>query len=160
MVVIVPSNLNPDFKANATMYITGGSNPNCNPCTQDNWPAALDEDIDVIASLAMGTGTIGVTLFQVPNEHITFYSDPILKSRTEDAIIAFTWRHFLDDPNHDPNWLVRFPMVKASVRAMDAVAEWLAAPETLARVPEVKGYTAEYFGVAGASKRGWTTWPP
>jgi PhoPQ-activated pathogenicity-related protein len=90
-VIIVPSNLDPNHKHNATMYITGGSN-DCDhtECTEGNWPNALDEDIDTAAALAMGTGTITSTLFQIPNEHITFASDPIQKSRSEDAIIAFT----------------------------------------------------------------------
>ena len=35
---------------------------------------------------------------KVPNEHITFAADPIQKSRSEDAIIAYTWDHFLKDP--------------------------------------------------------------
>ena len=100
----------------------------------------------------MGTGALTAALFQIPNEHIVFTSDPIQKSRSEDAIIAFTWDHFLKDPS-DPTWLVRFPMVKASLRAMDAVAEWVAQSEAVA-----EGWTASYFSVAGASKRGWTTW--
>eukprot|EP01034_Spumella_vulgaris_P045123 gene45123-56183_t len=40
------------------------------------------------------------------------------------ALIAFTWDHFLKDPSQ-PEWLVRFPMVKAAVRAMDAVKEYM-----------------------------------
>ena len=82
--IIVPSNLNPANKNNATMYITGGSN-DCDKseCTQANWPTALDEDIDTAAALAMGTGTVTSVLFQIPNEHITFASDPIQKSRSE-----------------------------------------------------------------------------
>jgi PhoPQ-activated pathogenicity-related protein len=156
MVVIVPSNLDPKYKHNSTMWITGGGN-DCDHNECNSWPTPTDEDIWVCAALAMGTGTITTALFQIPNEHITFQSDAIQKSRTEDAIIAFTWDHFLNDPT-DPTWLVRFPMVKASVRAMDAVSEWLAAPATVAKVPEVDGYTGSYVSVAGASKRGWTTW--
>jgi len=40
--------------------------------------------------------------------------------RSEDAIIAFTWRHFIDDPTK-PEWLLRLPMTKAAVKAMDAI---------------------------------------
>jgi PhoPQ-activated pathogenicity-related protein len=43
-------------------------------------------------------------------------------------------------------------MVKASLRAMDAISEFAA--KTL---PE-KNIKLDYFTVAGASKRGWTTW--
>jgi PhoPQ-activated pathogenicity-related protein len=87
----------------------------------------------------------------VPNEHITFSSDPIQKSRTEDAIIAFTWDHFLNDPS-DPTWLLRFPMVKASLRAMDTITAFVSQ-----KLPELNTQL-DYYTVAGASKRGWTTW--
>lgn len=43
-------------------------------------------------------------------------------------------------------------MVKASLRAMDAVKEF-----TQQKLPEL-GTSLDYFTVSGASKRGWTTW--
>lgn len=43
------------------------------------------------AAVAMNTNTVVGCLFQIPNEHVTFLSDPTLKSRTEGAIDAFTW---------------------------------------------------------------------
>lgn len=70
----------------------------------------------------MGTGLITGCLFQVPNEKMVFSGDPTQKNRGEDAIIAYTWDHFLKNPD-EPEWLVRLPMVKASVRAMDAISE-------------------------------------
>jgi PhoPQ-activated pathogenicity-related protein len=69
------------------------------------------------------------------------------------AIIAYTWDHFLNDPSQ-PEWLVRFPMVKASVRAMDAVTEFMAQSDLV----KSKNVAIENFFVSGASKRGWTTW--
>jgi len=140
LVVIVPEHV--QYTRNASLWITGG-------CS--GFPSAKDEDLHVAAALATATGTITGVLFQIPNEHTTFASDPIQKSRTKDAIIAFTWAHFLDDPSN-PEWLVRFPMVKASLRAMDAVKEF-----TQQKFPEMGG-SLDYFTVAGASKRGWTTW--
>lgn len=126
------------------MWITGGSNTG-------GLPSAKDEDIALAAALAMGTGTITGSLFQIPNEHTIFATDPIQKSRSEDAIIAFVWDHFLKDPSK-PEWLLRFPMVKASLRAMDTITEFCKV-----KFPE-KGYSLDYYVVAGASKRGWTTW--
>ena len=142
LVVIVPDNVN--WKRNGTMWITGWSNT-ASP------PTAKDEDIALAASIAMEAGIITGSLFQVPNEHTIFASDPLQKSRTEDAIIAFTWDHFLNNPD-DSQWLLRFPMVKASLRAMDAIKEF-----TAQKFPD-EGYSLDYFSVAGASKRGWTTW--
>jgi PhoPQ-activated pathogenicity-related protein len=146
LVVIVPSNLDLTYSQNATMWVTGGSNTG-------GWPTPEDEDILTTAALSMGTGTISASFFQVPNEHILFYDDPKQQSRTEDAIIAYTWDHFLKDPSQ-PNWLVRFPMVKSVLRAMDTVTAFVEQSE----LKELEGYTPNFYTIAGASKRGWTTW--
>ena len=37
----------------------------------------------------------------------------VQESRREDAIIAFTWWHFLTDPESNPEYLLRLPMTKA-----------------------------------------------
>jgi PhoPQ-activated pathogenicity-related protein len=82
MVVIVPNEIK--WKNNGTLWITGhgmGYKPT----------SELDEDIALAASLAMGVGCVTGVLFQIPNEDITFASDPIQMSRGEDEIIAFTW---------------------------------------------------------------------
>jgi PhoPQ-activated pathogenicity-related protein len=142
LVVIVPDTVK--FPNNATLWITGGG-------VHDGPPSPDSEDIVVTAALAMSSGMIAGALFGIPNEHTTFAADPIQKSRTEDAIIAYTWDHFLKDPSQ-PEWLVRFPMVKASVRAMDAMKEF-----SQKQLPEL-GTSLDYYTVSGASKRGWTTW--
>jgi len=141
-VVIVPDKV--QYPKNGTIWLTGLSNG-------AGIPDAKSEDVALAASLAMGMGTICGSFFQVPNEHTTFSSDPLQKSRTEDAIIAFTWDHYLKDPSN-PEWLVRFPMVKAAVRAMDAMTEFVAKDLPALNV------NLDSFIVAGASKRGWTTW--
>ena len=114
-------------------------------------PDASWEDIKVAAALACSTGVVTGALFQVPNQHTIFALDPIQKSRSEDAVIAYTWDHFLKDTSK-PEWLLRFPMVKASLKAMDAMTQFMAKT-----FPE-DGFALDYFVVAGASKRGWTTW--
>lgn len=86
-------------------------------------------------------------LTQVPNQPIYFNADPI--RRTEDAFIAYTWAHFMNDTTK-PEWLARLPMTKSVVRAMDAVQEFTS---TISFVPKIHD-----FLIAGASKRGWTTW--
>ncbi|KAJ1417345.1 PqaA type PhoPQ-activated pathogenicity-related protein, partial [Ochromonadaceae sp. CCMP2298] len=142
LVVIVPENV--QWSRNATLWITGGS-------MSSAAPHAKDEDITVTAALACNTGTVAAALFQIPNEHVTFAADPIQQSRTEDAIIAFTWDHFIKDPTK-PEWLLRFPMVKATLRAMDTITAFVKA-----KFPE-KDLSLDYYTVSGASKRGWTTW--
>ena len=95
------------------------------------------------------TGLAYVNIKQIPNEKLVFLND-WKESRNEDSIIALTWRHFLDYPDQ-PEWLLRFPMVKASLRAMDMLTELL-----LEKHPERP--PLKKFAVAGASKRGWTSW--
>jgi hypothetical protein len=80
--VIVPDTVN--FQQNGSIYITGGSN-------SMGYPTASDEDITIAAAVAMDTSMVVGCLFQIPNEHVTFASDPELVSRTEGAIDAFTW---------------------------------------------------------------------
>jgi PhoPQ-activated pathogenicity-related protein len=63
-------------------------------------------------------------------------------------VIAYTWQHFLNDPSK-PEWLLRFPMTKAAMRAMDAITDYCAKNFAL---------QLDHYAVAGASKRGWTTW--
>jgi PhoPQ-activated pathogenicity-related protein len=142
LAVIVPDNVK--STTNASLWITGGN-------MGQGAPSIHSEDILVSAALAVSNGVVVGSLFMVPNEHTVFAADPIQKSRTEDSIIAYTWDHFLKDPSQ-PEWLVRFPMVKASLRAMDAVSEFAAK-----KFPTMN-YKLDYYAVAGASKRGWTTW--
>ena len=85
-------------------------------------------------------------LKQIPNEHLRFYADPQNKSRTEDGIIAFTWRHFIVDPTK-PEWLLRLPMTKAVVRAMDTITDF---------VNKTTGKEITNYCVGGESKVSWT----
>eukprot|EP01128_Nolandella_sp_AFSM9_P000041 TRINITY_DN1006_c0_g1_i2.p1 TRINITY_DN1006_c0_g1~~TRINITY_DN1006_c0_g1_i2.p1 ORF type:complete len:434 (+),score=104.46 TRINITY_DN1006_c0_g1_i2:45-1304(+) len=88
-------------------------------------------------------------LFDVPNQPIAFYAEQNgTVGRHEDGLIAYTWRHFLQDPS-DPEWLLRLPMVKEVVCTMDMLEEFL---------PTIKSPVSHSYYVAGASKRGWTTW--
>jgi len=120
----------------AVLFINGGSNSSA--------PAPPDP---LMMLLAAGTGAVVVDLGQVPNEPLKFAGES--QSRTEDAIIAYTWDKYLR--TGDERWPARLPMTKAAVRAMDAVTDFLA------KLPD-GGVTVKNFVVAGASKRGWTTW--
>lgn len=67
--------------------------------------------------------------------------------RTEDALIAYTFDQYLKTRESD--WPLLLPMVKSTVRAMDAMQSI---------VKERWGASIEQFTVSGASKRGWTAW--
>jgi PhoPQ-activated pathogenicity-related protein len=121
----------------ALLSIGGGRNGGAAPTAA---PAA---DID----RARRTGTVVVSLGQVPNQPLVFNGDG--KQRVEDDLLACCHIRFLE--TRDPIWVARLPMVKSAVRAMDAATEFLASPNG--------GKVAvKHFVVAGGSKRGWTTW--
>ena len=143
LVVIVPKKIqHTDF---GFLWITGGNNKHGGGGGYDE----KNEDIIVGAYQAVHNGIVAGILFQVPNQPVLFATDPIQKQRSEDATIAFTWDHFIKDPS-DPTWLLRFPMTKAAVRAFDTMQTFT---PTVAKSINLTSYC-----VAGASKRGWTTW--
>lgn len=122
----------------ALLFIGSGSNNNPAPAK----PAERS------VRIARETASIVADLGMVPNQPLRF-TDSRDKPRTEDDIIAYTRvKHFA---TKDDTWLVRLAMVKSGVRAMDAIQEFMAS--------DAGGKVQiDRFVVAGASKRGWTTW--
>ena len=99
-------------------------------------------------SLALGTNTVVAELSLVPNQPLSFADSPDQR-RFEDDLIAYSRVKYII--TGDEEWLVRLPMVKSGVRAMDCVQEFLAS--------QAGGQLQlDKFVVAGGSKRGWTTW--
>ena len=117
--------------------ITGGSVKDGQP----NWNGGIQEGLLApMGKIAQDNRAVTAVLRQVPNQ-------PLYDSLKEDALISYTLHRFQQDGDY--TWPLLFPMTKSAVRAMDAVTEFCA--ERLQR--KVEG-----FVVAGASKRGWTTW--
>lgn len=112
----------------------------------DNARAPQRPDENAVA-MALMTGAVVAELRQVPNQPLTFTDDG--RPRVEDGIIAYTWDKYLK--TGDEKWPARLPMTNAAVRAMDAVTAFCASKEGGA-------LKVDKFIVAGASKRGWTTW--
>jgi PhoPQ-activated pathogenicity-related protein len=121
----------------ALLFISGGSNRPGNP------PRPSRE----LAEIARTTQSVVVELRMVPNQTLMFHGDG--KERNEDDLIAYSWAQYLK--TGDERWPARLPMTKAAVRAMDATTAFLASAEG-------GGAKVDTFMVAGASKRGWTTW--
>lgn len=119
----------------AMLFIGAGSNAD---------PAPVQSSARA-AQIAAATNTVVAELGMVPNQPLRFADSPD-RPRSEDDLIAYTRvKHFT---TKDDTWLVRLAMVKSGVRAMDAVQEFLRTEKLEVR----------RFVVAGASKRGWTTW--
>ncbi len=135
LTVVKPDNL----KYHTAFLYIGGEN-NDDPPPRDATERAIE--------LAKYTGSITAELFTVPNQPLIF-TDSKDEQRYEDNIIAYTRVKYM--ATRDPSWLVRLAMVKSGVRAMDAIQQF--------SVSEAGGgWKLDDFVVAGASKRGWTTW--
>jgi PhoPQ-activated pathogenicity-related protein len=123
------------------LFISGGSRGN------QPRPDAM------LQAMANDTGIVITELRNVPNQPFKFVgdTDPRYKDkgRSEDEMIAYTWDKFLQ--GGDDLWPARLPMTKAAVRAMDTTTAFL-------KSAEGGGKEVNQFIVAGASKRGWTTW--
>jgi len=128
--------------ANLCLLIIGGGS------ISGTW--GTPANVSDYAFLASLMGCCLAYLQFIPNQPLLFADES--NSRSEDAIIAYSFDKFLDKyetGTPDPEWPVLLPMVKAAVRAMDTIT---------AAAAQLAGKTLDRFVVSGASKRGWTTW--
>ena len=133
LTILVPEQLQYD---GALLWITGGSLQN----GVVKWTAENDGETLILSLLAARNQAVVAILRQTPNQ-------PLYNNLSEDALISYTLNEFRND--RDFTWPLLFPMVKSAIKAMDAVQEF--SKVTLAK-------EVDRFLVAGASKRGWTTW--
>ncbi|AMO58523.1 hypothetical protein GZ77_18575 [Endozoicomonas montiporae] len=97
------------------------------------------------AALCRLTGAPVASLKDIPNQPIAFADG---KPRCEDDLMAWSWKQFLDNPAGNRFYPLQWPMVKAVVKAMDAIQAF-----TATRKIEV-----DDFILSGGSKRGWVSW--
>lgn len=135
LTLLVPKEISYD---GALLFITGGR-------LEDGMPKwTVQEDIDETAPMALiaqKNKAIVSIIRQVPMQPL--YDGDLV----EDQLISFTLHNYKQDK--DLTWPLLFPMVKSAVRGMDAIQEF-------SKQNLKKDITR--FTVAGASKRGWTTW--
>lgn len=135
LIVMVPDE---PVSTTALMYISGGS-------SSSDMPRGADANL---RRIVRETNTVAAQLHQVPNQPL-YFAEEGDRRRGEDSLIAYNWYKFMT--SGDPLWLTRLPMTKSVVRAMDTVQAFCASDQA-------GNHTVEHFVVAGASKRGWTTW--
>jgi len=134
LVILRPSTLE-SSSTQAFLFIHGGRwKPE-----HENGTAALPREARIFARLAETLGAPVAVLRHVPFQP--------LFDRREDALIAYTFDQYLE--TGQPDWPLLLPMVKSAARAMDTV-QVFASERWQVRV--------DAFTVAGASKRGWTSW--
>ncbi|SEJ49421.1 PhoPQ-activated pathogenicity-related protein [Cyclobacterium xiamenense] len=123
------------------MVISGGSSGTKLPENPD----------ELILEASLLTGSPVIKVHNIPFQPVQYVGDSLAEKRTEDGLIAYGWREFMERGATDEaaTWLARFPMTEAVVSAMDAVVDFGSKNLDL---------SLEKYVVAGASKRGWTTW--
>jgi len=134
--IVVPDEVT---ETEALMVIGGGS-------TKDKEPQPANE---LLVQAAVGTKSIIAEISNIPFQPLNYVGDE-KDDRTEDDLIAYGWRQYLEGgaKDEDVRWLARLPMTRAVVRAMDVVQE----------ISADLSKPVDSFVVAGASKRGWVTW--
>ena len=132
--------IKPEGASGRTALLNIGSGRNGRPA-----PTSIRERT---LRMALETNSVAAELGQVPNQPLHF-ADSRGHGRFEDDLIAYSRVKYI--VTGDEEWLVRLAMVKSAVRALDAVQEFLASEAG-------GGLVIDDFVIAGASKRGWTTW--
>jgi PhoPQ-activated pathogenicity-related protein len=134
LVVMLPDNVSPSTRQ-AFFFIHGGRwSPD-----YENGTKPIPRQARLFVGVAERMRAPVVVMRHVPFQP--------LFDRREDALIAYTFDQYLKTGEAD--WPLLLPMVKSATRGMDAVQEFARARLNM---------QIERFTVAGASKRGWTTW--
>lgn len=105
-----------------------------------SWGKDDSEETNIAVNIANGTKAPVAILYDVPYQ-------PLFDGLREDRLIAYTFNKVLE--TGDNEWALLLPMAKSAVRAMDAIQDFMQKELNI----KTRG-----FVVAGASKRGWTTW--
>ena len=97
------------------------------------------------AALCRLTGAPVASLKDIPNQPLSFADE---KPRCEDDLVAWSWKQFLEHPDENRFYPLQWPMVKAVVKSMDVIEDFMA----------TQSIEINDFILSGGSKRGWVTW--
>lgn len=122
----------------AILVISGGRNKRGQPPSTE--PSSVATPVAEMFCRPM------VEVRQIPNQKLLFAGET--ERRKEDALLAWSMVQYLQ--GQEGEWPAQMAMVKAVVKAMDAVQAFSASEASLEPI--------EDFVLFGASKRGWTAW--
>ena len=136
--VVIPNNI--VISDAALLYITGGTKTSDPPTPEDGTSERLIE-------FALRTGAVAASVQNIPHQPTQFVDDTL--PRTEDQIIARTWRYFIEGIVNDTDVNLLLPMTRAAKRAVDTVIDF---------TNDFDGINIDKIMPSGRSKRGWTSW--
>lgn len=96
-------------------------------------------------NIAINTASIVIKLAQVPNQPLSFSN---AENLSEDQLVAYTWKLYLDNPNENKTTPLHLPMAMSIIRTLDLFQKEFTGTD----------YRIDKFIVSGASKRGWAAW--
>uniref|UniRef100_A0ACB8FG68 Uncharacterized protein n=1 Tax=Sphaerodactylus townsendi TaxID=933632 RepID=A0ACB8FG68_9SAUR len=103
-----------------------------------------------LTDTAVGTKSVVAVLSGALFQPLTFHDDPLrCKNITGYDIVACSWRRFMNNTIAPAHVLVQFPIVKAVVRAMDTITDY---------VKKEYGHNVKKFTLAGLGLGGWISW--
>lgn len=143
LVVIEPNNVN---QSTGMLFISGGS------MDTKAFSSSDLKTLEELAIMARASRSVVALLTLVPNQPLSFVDE--VQGRSEDEILAYSFNKYMntyDAGDTDLSWPALLPMTRAAVKALDTVQDFM-----LNKPGRVR--TVDKFVVAGASKRGWTTW--
>ena len=150
VIVYIPDQF--DDSISDTMYLNngGGNNRNSDGSNKSPENCRPGTAVNSYVRLAAYTGTVVADMRDNPNQAMIYYEELARnKSRTEDAIIAYSWRHFIEVNEDDFDWLLQIPMNKAIIKVFNAIQDF---------TKDNHGLNIEKYSISGYSKRGWTSW--
>uniref|UniRef100_A0ACB8FHC9 Uncharacterized protein n=1 Tax=Sphaerodactylus townsendi TaxID=933632 RepID=A0ACB8FHC9_9SAUR len=99
---------------------------------------------------SVGAKSVVAVLSGALPQPLTFYNDPLrCKNITGYDIVACSWRRFMNNTIAPAHVLVQFPIVKAVVRAMDTITDYM--DKTYDR-------NVSEFTLTGVGLGGWISW--
>ena len=148
--VYVPDKFDDEISHVAHFFNRGGENRNSDGEFLTEEQMNMSPSVNRHVRLASFTGTVTIYMYDNPNQPMYYLEEKARNlKRTEDAVIAYSWRHFIDNPT-DYQWILQIPMNKAIINTFNAVQHFTE--------NSIYGITLQNYVISGDSKRGWTSW--